>query len=70
MRSPLNHIGKQVRRTIERTGMTTAAFAEATDVGYGWLTQLINAEQEPLWAENLRKVARKTGSSLDNLFRL
>ena len=69
-RNNLNPLGRQVRKTIERTGLTFVEFCEHASIPYEWLMALINAEVEPKYAARLRRVARRAGVSLDELFRV
>lgn len=65
-RKDLNHVGRNVRDAIDRTGMTYAEFCAFAGISSHWLHTLINASDEPLWAENLRKIARATDRTTDS----
>lgn len=70
MISRLNPLGRQVRRIIDRSGLTYTQFSEVTGIPYNWIHGIMNSREEPRWAMFLRKIKRATGCSYDELLRM
>lgn len=68
-RNPLNFIGQQIRRAVDRTGMADPDFCALSGISYSWLKTMTLAEYEPKWADNLRKLARWTGTPIQEFFK-
>ena len=68
-RDQMNPIGRNVRRAVDKTGMTYMEFCHFSGLPYSWLNTIMSAPDEPKWAGYLRKVSRATGVPFDDLMR-